>query len=445
MSGGDAQGNALSSLASGRRRLAARLYDDSSYGVFDAMVEMGALAQRHVLDVVPRAPAEGLWASGSLGRCEMLPNSDLDLFVVRDGTGPRRRVSVGGFDKVDLADMTLGDAENLLECTLVDGNRIVDGRPLGESTVGDRLRSAVRCCNTPDRQLANLIAEHSYFHQFDFPLKRTALGPDLKYSRGSARVTLFFDFVHRYATSQVPAQRPSRPELEDALETAEGQLGYRSPRRAVELICLVKCAAISAYDATGDPRAKRVSRTALSLIHETCGGRMAAWGLPHVNDLLTEYANARHEIATTVDALVATVLADHPRADAFGAVANAPIPHLAAEGARAAEELPEWRHALLTQAAWLLTNARPGPDLVRALADELMEHPMADAWGALMAIACSPTADDETLRRFVSWLAVNERGAYLTKLVGRNPAASSATREIAQAGHASREVLHQLA
>jgi hypothetical protein len=61
-----------------------------------------------------------------------------------------------------------------------------------------------------------------------------------------------------------------------------------------------------------------------------------------------------------------------------------------------------------------------------------------------MAVACSPTADDDTLRRLVTWLADNEPGAYLAKLVRRNPAASPLTRQLAHAGHMGREVLREM-
>ena len=424
--------------------LADRIYNDPSYGLFDAMIDMGAVTERHVHEVVAAERGQALWAGGSLGRREMLPNSDLDLFVLSDRPGPPVDVAISGLDKVDLGQLLLEDAVTLLETTLVDANRIVDGRPLDASALGDNLRAAVRRINTPDRQLANLLAEHAYYHDFDFPQKRTPFGPNLKYSSGSARVMLFFDFVHRYATGEVPAQRSGTPELEDALVTIEATLHRRAPRRAIELVLLVKCAAISTFDATGDPRAKHVSRRALNLVHEISSRRMASWGLRRADDLITAYAGARREIEATVDDLIAHVLDSHPHTEAFRAVATAPIEHRAVVAARLAAETPAWRRALLTHAAWQLTKSRPCARLVRALADDLMQRPISDSYGGLMAVACSPTADDDTLRRLVTWLARHDPGAYLAKLISRNPAASAATRQLAAAGHSSREVLCEL-
>ena len=431
-------------LTAVRRSLAERIYHDPSYGLFDAMIDMGAVTERHVHEVIAAEQGQALWAGGSLGRREMLPNSDLDLFVLRDRPGPPLHVAVSGLDKIDLGQLLLEDAITLLETTLVDANRIVDGRPLDASAVGDRLRAAVRRINTPDRQLANLLAEHAYYHYFDFPQKRMPFGPNLKYSSGSARVLLFFDFVHRYASGELPAQRSGRPELEDALVTVEANLHRRAPRRSIELVLLVKCAAISTFDATGDPRAKHVSRRALSLVHEISSRRMASWGLRRDDDLITAYAAARHEIEATVDDLIARVLQSHPHAGAFRAVATAPIEHRVAVAARLATETPAWRNALLTHGAWQLTESRPCARLVRALADDLMQRPVSDSYGGLMAVACSPTADDDTLRRVVTWLARHDPGAYLAKLISRNPAASPETRLLAAAGHSSREVLREL-
>jgi hypothetical protein len=430
-------------VADDRRHLASRLYGDASYGVFDAMVDMVAVAERELTAVAWKGRTEGVWVGGSLGRCEILPNSDVDVFVLREGIGRVADVSIAGFDKVDLAQLTTSHAELLLQSTLVDANRIVDGRPLCDSAIAERIRSAVRRCNTHDRQFANLVAEYGYFHYFDFPLKRTALGPNLKYSAGSARETLFFDFVHRYVTGEIPADRSSRPELEAALMTAENTLARRAPRRSVELISVVKCAAISAYDSTGDVRMKHISRTALSMIHDMCRPRMAALGLGYLDDFATTYSDARQEITTTIATLVATVIASHPCADAFRAVAQAPVADMAAMGVGIAAELPEWRRSLLTHAAWQLVIAQPGPELVHALAHEFMGRPLADVWGGLMAIACCPTADDETLSRLVTWLSEHETGGYLSKLVRRNPAASPATRAMASAVHLSREVLRE--
>ena len=254
------------------------------------MIDMGAVTERHVHEVVAAERGQALWAGGSLGRREMLPNSDLDLFVLSDRPGPPVDVAISGLDKVDLGQLLLEDAVTLLETTLVDANRIVDGRPLDASALGDNLRAAVRSINTSDRQLANLRADHAYYHDFDFPQKRTPFGPNIKYSSGSAWVMLLFDFVHRYATGEVPAQRSGTPELEDALVTIEATLHRRAPRRAIELVLLVKCAAISTFDATGDPRAKHVSRRALSLVHEISSRRMASWGLRRADDLIIVYA-----------------------------------------------------------------------------------------------------------------------------------------------------------
>jgi hypothetical protein len=428
-----------------RRALAGRLYRDPSYGVFDAMTDMGRLTEEYVQEVVVLEPGQALWVGGSLGRREMLPNSDLDLFVLHDGKCQIPETVISGLDKVDFGQLLLNDAVALLETTLVDANRLIDGRPLGACVLGEVLTSEIERTNTPDRQLSNLLAEYAYFHWFDFQQKRTSCGPNLKYSSGSARVTLFFDFVHRYRSGAFPAQRSGQPELEEALLTAEPELHRRAPRRSIEIVLLVKCAAISIFDATGDPRVRYVSRWALSLIHEICQRRFDQWQLRRVDDLVNAYGEARREIEATIDNLIDRLLGNHPCHEGFRRVAKAPIEHRATMGAQLAEEAPEWRRSFLTYSAWQLTLSSPPASLVRALADDLMDRPVVDAWGGLMAVACSPTADDETLRRLVTWLADNEPGAYLAKLVSRNPLASSRTRQLAYAGYASREAFREIA
>ena len=155
--------------------LADRIYNDPSYTLFDAMIDMGAVTERHVHEVVAAERGQALWAGGSLGRREMLPNSDLDLFVLSDRPGPPVDVAISGLDKVDLGQLLLEDAVTLLETTLVDANRIVDGRPLEASALGENLRAAVRSINTSDRQLANLRADHAYYRRLALPAEADAV------------------------------------------------------------------------------------------------------------------------------------------------------------------------------------------------------------------------------------------------------------------------------
>ena len=425
--------------------LADRIYNDPSYGLFDAMIDMGAVTERHVHEVIAAEQGQALWAGGSLGRREMLPNSDLDLFVLSDRPGPPLDVAISGLDKVDLGQLLLEDAVTLLETTLVDANRIVDGRPLDASALGDNLRAAVRRINTPDRQLANMLAEHAYYHYFDFPQKRTPFGPNLKYSSGSARVMLFFDFVHRYVTGEVPAQRserpgtrgrpchdrghtasPSAPPLDRVGSAGEvcGDLDVRCDRRSEGEACLPAGSQpgardlLAPHDVVGTPSSRRPGHRVRRCSARDRGDRRRP-------DRARAAQPPKHR----------SVPRRGHGTDRASCVRMA---------ARLAAETPAWRRALLTDAAWQVTKSRPCARLVRALADDLMQRPVSDSYGGLMAVACSPTADDDTLRRLVTWLARHDPGAYLAKLIRRNPAASPATRQLAAAGHSSREVLCEL-
>jgi len=60
-----------------------------------------------------------------------------------------------------------------------------------------------------------------------------------------------------------------------------------------------------------------------------------------------------------------------------------------------------------------------------------------------MAVICSGVVDDELLKHVLNWLNMNEKGAYLTKIISRIPAASSETRHLARQLYLSRENIEQ--
>lgn len=408
------------------------------------MREMCAATERYVTDLVNPGDAAILWAGGSLGRREMLPNSDVDLFFIHEDVVATDALRLSGFDKVDLGRLTIDKLRGLLEHSLIDANRFIDGRALLDTPLADAVHDLIARADTPDRQLSNLVSEHFYYRFFDFPAKRSALGANLKYSSGSARVTLFFDFHGRMVTGERPSRRGRRAELDQALDTAAPHLAGRSPRRAVELVLTVKNAAMSAFYATGDDRVKHVSRRSFEAVYEVCRPKFSAWGIRDADELLRSHELARREIEDSVEQLVGRVIAEHPLRDAFAAIANAPSSQVRDICHGVVTSSPEHVRSVFAFGAWQLATSSPTPPEVSAMATELMARPITESWGGLMAVACCGQADDALLSRLTDWLASNEVGAYLSKLVARNPAASPATRYRAAASHLRREVVAAL-
>lgn len=424
-----------------RREIAHRLFRDPSYTALDAMSEMSTAAESYIDRLARQYPDNRLWVGGSLGRREMLPNSDIDLFVIYDDKDYEESgIRVDGVDKFELGHIDTGNLRDLLNYSLVDANRFIDGRRVGPVPAPD-VEAMVLEANTQDHQLANNISEYFFYRYFDFPNKTTPMGPNLKYSTGSSRDTIFFNMISRMSTGDFPAVRGDQPELGQVMADAERRYGIHAPFEAVNLLFTVKNAAISVYDATGDPRNRYVSPTSLEAIYEFGKDKFRAWGIRDARHFIDTYSAARQELELSVDTMLTKALSKHPAAGDINKLLNATkdqLPQLVQDAITSDNEHP---HSVAAFGTWLLNMDGPSGEDMDKIARALMEKPLDQTWGAIMGVACSPATPDATLSELADWLYDNEKGAYLTKLVTRNPAASPETRSKALGNYRAKEII----
>ena len=425
-----------------RKDVAHRLFLDPSYTVFDAMGEMSVAAENFVTELATHHSKNALWVGGSLGRREMLPNSDIDLFVVYDNKDyALNDIRVEGVDKFEIGHIDKEKLGYLLQDSFVDANRFIDGRKIGNVPATD-VEQMVIDINTPDRQLANIISEYFYYRYFDFPQKTTPMGPNLKYSTGSSRDTIFFNMIARMTTGQFPAIRDTQPELPEVMRHASEHYGLPAPVEAVNLMFTAKNAAISLFDATNDPSNKYVSYKSVASIYDFCRVKFTALGYRNSSDFVGGYMNARREIELTVDTLFTKSLEEHlasPQLTAILSLDNEYLP------AACIKEINDHSSAhpqsLVALSAWMTMRSRASQEDMHAIAENMMSQPINRVWGGLMAVACSIDTADQTLSRLADWLYVNEKGAYLTKLITRNPSSSESTKSKALKYYKDKEII----
>jgi len=424
-----------------RGAIARRLFTDPTYAATTAMDEMVALTDSYVRTLVPARPECAVWVGGSLGRREMLPNSDLDLFVVFTGSTRRDRTlppipAIAGFDQVETGSITSQRLSLLADRTLIDLNQFVDGRALWPSPAGDEVARILTSANSYDRQHANLVAEHFYYRHFDFLDKRTLHGPNVKYSSGSSRTTLFFNFYYRIATGAMPAAREAGPEFLDGVAAAQEQLGLVGPYRSLDLIQVVKNAAISTFDGTGDLRQRYVSSRSLDTIFTLCEQRLRSLGHRDATTFTGAYMRARREVEAAVDLVVEQSMRRHRASSVLAEVVASTTRALPTALARAVEACPNDASTLLALGAWSLATREDVTQRdVEGLAKALTAREASETGGALMAVACSPAADPQTLRSVVDYLRQGGAGSYVLKLVARNRSAPPAIRSEALAAY----------
>lgn len=424
-----------------RREVAHKLFRDPSYTTLDAMSEMSIAAEGYIDRLAQQYPDNKLWVGGSLGRREMLPNSDIDLFVIYDDKDyAESSIRVDGVDKFELGHIDTENLRNLLTHSLVDANRFIDGRRVGPMPAPD-VEHMILEANTQDHQLANNISEYFFYRYFDFPNKTTPMGPNLKYSTGSSRDTIFFNMISRMSTGDFPAVRGDQPELGQVMADAEKRYGIRAPFEAVNLLFTVKNAAISVYDATGDPRNRYVSPTSLEAIYDFGKDKFRAWGIRDASQFIDTYSAARQELELAVDTMLTRALAQHPAANDIHKLLHVPKDQLPQACLDAITGESTYPHAAAAFGTWLMNMNSPSGVDMDNVARALMEKPLDKTWGAIMGVVCSPATPDATLSRLADWLYVNEKGAYLTKLITRNPAASVETRSKALANYRAKEII----
>lgn len=412
-----------------RKEVGHRLFNDPSYSTFDAMYEMSLAAEGYIAGRAMQYPENKLWVGGSLGRREMLPNSDIDLFVIYDGENDApNEIRVDGVDKFEIGHISKRRLGELLQYSFIDANRFIDGRRIGRVPATD-VEQMISGVSTPDRQLANNISEYFYYRYFDFPQKTTPMGPNLKYSTGSSRDTIFFNMISRMTTNRFPATRGTEPELAEVLRETEDHFGLQPPLDSINLIFTVKNAAISVYDATGDPRSRYVSSTSLESIFDFCADKFKALGYSDAKKFISGYSAARNEVEFTVDTLFNKALTEHPASEDIGhalTLSGAELTDYCIDTINSSSaENPQ---SLIALAAWMKMRSGADSRDMQSIAEQMTAQPIDRVWGGLMAVVCSQETPDQTLSQLADWLYVHEKGAYLLKLITRNPATSSTTK-----------------
>jgi hypothetical protein len=193
---------------------------------------------------------------------------------------------------------------------------------------------------------------------------------------------------------------------------------------------------------SGDLRAKFISSRSLQMIYSLCERRFARYGVASGSLFERHYASARADVEMAIKHVIEALLEQHSDADIIASISEMEpneIPLFLASLKDAYEV-----STLVAFACWRLSTAGASADLLAAAAEILMRRSFRESWGGLMAIICSPSSDAGLLKRLLDWLTVNERGAYLTKLITRAPAASKDLRVRALETFDAKEVFRQI-
>jgi hypothetical protein len=410
--------------------ISGRLHHDPAYNAFDAMADMSTLTGDYLYGEFGEEQDEVL-AGGSLGRREMLPNSDVDLFVISDRLSRGRASGLdASFDKVEAACVTHEHASRLARLTLVDGNRLIDARHIA-GLPNDETVPMLRVANTLDRQMTNVISEWNYFRSFDYQSKAHATyGENIKYSNGSSRDVVFINWLYRMHSGTLPYTdlAADQPELELAADY------FAIPdylKQAIGLVLMVKNAAVENYTTKENWRLRYINGLSMANIYAACRDKLLELGVSDRPDFIEVYAAARTSIEEYVDQVVAEVSQEWS-----AALEESPKQSELVESLELASSGAE-----IAFYAWELVNGGVDSSVAQRAFNYLQAVGFPECWGGMMALACNPSAEDDTLWEMAEWLYANEPGAYLLKLVSRNPNTTSTQQHIFRQYYEKKEVM----
>ena len=268
------------------------------------------------------------------------------------------------------------------------------------------------------------------------------MGPNLKYSTGSSRDTIFFNMIARMTSGEFPAIRGDKPELAEAKDYVEQRYNIKAPDEAINILFLAKNAAISLYDAKNDPSIRYVSYHTLESIYELCKEKLVALGHDDSRQFVASYMEARKELEYTVDSLFTKALNEHPAAPSLSKIVSRSGVELAeACQAEVEDQDSPYPQSAIAFSGWMAMRQSIPSSGMDAIAKSMMQQPIDRTWGGLMAVVSSPSTSDSTLNELADWLYSHEKGAYLTKLITRNPSSSQQTREKALGYYKQKEII----
>jgi len=405
------------------------LFTDPYYTSFDAMHGTTQLVDDYLRNSFDTTNGQ-IIAGGSLGRGEMLPNSDVDIFMLgTDLSSNGDKQSIPSLEKTEVGKADENMMQKIIGSPLVDGNRLVDGRVLTGNK--ERYLSILIKQNTTDRQLANIISEFFYFRCFDYPHKHTIYGPNLKYSSGSSRDLIFFDWAYRLDSQILPAMiESSGSEIEDSLNYIQKENEIYLSQIVIDILLTSKNAAIHLFNRTEDARVKYCSPETLRLIYGLCEHKMLGIGIRDEDQFISTYYSGRVQIEDAVNRLMHNILDKY----LIGYDHEAPIATLIKDD--------ELLHSKLALKSWITSSNSSSTEEIDKHTKTLMTLPVGTCWGGIMAMICSPYINDNTLSTVAEWLNNSEDGgAYLLKLIARSTNASQKTKDMAKKYYASKEII----
>jgi hypothetical protein len=382
---------------------------ETNWDLFDWMEESTRVVEQFLLNQWQIGESSRVWVGGSIGRREFLANSDLDFFVLDEGPN---LVSPMGFDKVECGALPFSTFSSYLRTHLIDGNRIIDGRPLAPGSL-DRFETFAMDLNTEDRQVANLVSEYFFYSLFDFARKTTIHGENIKYSRGSSRYSLLLNFCYRIQTGNLPQHLRAESELRLSVESLFAGSELTEVNWALSVVFTCKASA-AGLKGTNGAQVLYYSDLTLDAIFSCARRRLASLDIRSETGFRDALAQARAIVESRTSRVVEQTLAEHS--------AQRGLPWRSPEGSRGAYDTLIEHSAGLERSdtallGWQACLGATSQDLL-GLAKLVESLELRISYPLVMALLCSRNCTDEIRSTLLTSVAnESDPSPYLVKMI----------------------------
>ncbi|MDD4877789.1 MAG: hypothetical protein PHO02_02000 [Candidatus Nanoarchaeia archaeon] len=170
----------------------------------------------------------GVFLYGSLGRKEMVSESDVDMLILHEEKGEgtykeiktrfKQYVKPFQFCKIDLPEWgNLAEAEIFARKSITEGNQVLEARFLsGDRTIANKVEDIQKMYASPERMVRNIVFQKFYFEQY-FKQRVREGNVNVKYCHGGSRDLMFISWFDTLMSRKYDNWKQTKSESPAAL------------------------------------------------------------------------------------------------------------------------------------------------------------------------------------------------------------------------------------
>lgn len=295
-----------------------RILNDWEYSIFSAMSDTSQLVRQSMIDITNKISdilnhtwnePYGIFLFWSPSRNEMLPNSDLDIWIIHDEDIPRDDLKLIieyfktlPFDKIDIANwQSMAAMEYYAKTSIIEGNQAIDAKFIAGNKKFqweyiDRGINTV--CNSIERKFLNYICEEHFLHRYDYIWKITENWPNLKYDFWASRDLIFFNWYTWISSDLTNADiqyKGNTPTLLSSIEFIEQKFNFEL-KESIEIINLVKNTAVECSKKDDSKLLRCLNGYTIQSVFEKAKNKLTFYDINNSHELELAYKKAKKNI-----------------------------------------------------------------------------------------------------------------------------------------------------